>query len=63
MLNKIDPRHGDFREVVKTIASSSIDAVITDPMYGRNYLPLWSDLARSTKRETPSLQNAALPLR
>lgn len=41
---------GDFRDVMKAYASDSIDAVITDPMYGRKHLPLWSDVAREAAR-------------
>lgn len=37
-------RHGDFREVLSD-HHGVIDAIITDPPYGREYLPLYGDLA------------------
>ncbi len=37
-------RHGDFREVLSD-HHGAIDAIITDPPYGREYLPLYGDLA------------------
>ena len=40
-----DVRLGDFREVLADLAPGSVDAVITDPPYGRKDLPQWSDLA------------------
>jgi DNA methylase len=36
-------RHGDFREVLADITA---DAIITDPPYAREYLPLYADLAK-----------------
>lgn len=39
----VDIRHGDFRDVLADIAG--IDAIITDPPYPKQYLPLLSDLA------------------
>ena len=39
----IDLRHGDFRQVLADI--ENIDAIITDPPYPREYLPLLDDLA------------------
>lgn len=36
-------RHGDFREVLADL--ENIDAIITDPPYPREYLPLLADLA------------------
>jgi 16S rRNA G966 N2-methylase RsmD len=35
---------GDFRTALD-LAPGTVDAVITDPPYPREYLPLWSDLA------------------
>lgn len=32
-MNKIDLRHGDCREIIKTLADCSIDSVVTDPPY------------------------------
>lgn len=40
---RIDIRHGDFREVLADL--TGIDAIITDPPYPREYLPLLADLA------------------
>lgn len=40
---RIDIRHGDFREVLADLAD--VDAIITDPPYPREYLPLLTDLA------------------
>jgi len=39
----VDIRHGDFRDVFADIAG--IDAIITDPPYPKEYLPLLDDLA------------------
>ncbi len=39
----VDIRHGDFREVLADL--SGVDAIITDPPYPREYLPLLNDLA------------------
>lgn len=40
---RVDIRHGDFREVLADL--TGVDAVITDPPYPREYLPLLADLA------------------
>lgn len=40
---RVDIRHGDFREVLADL--TDVDAVITDPPYPREYLPLLGDLA------------------
>lgn len=44
--------HGDFREVLNegTVATDSVSLVLTDPMYGREHLPQWKDLARFASR-------------
>lgn len=39
----VDIRHGDFREVLADLAD--IDAIITDPPYPHEYIPLLADLA------------------
>lgn len=39
----VDIRHGDFREVLADL--QNVDAIITDPPYPREYLPLLDDLA------------------
>jgi hypothetical protein len=41
----IDIRHGDFREVLADIDDGSVHAIITDPPYPFEYLPLLADLA------------------
>jgi ParB-like chromosome segregation protein Spo0J len=40
--------HGDFREVGATIADGSVDLILTDPPYGKEFLPLWP--ARQTSQ-------------
>lgn len=42
--------HGDFTELQKEIADSSIDLIFTDPPYGKEYLPLYQELARLAMR-------------
>jgi site-specific DNA-methyltransferase (adenine-specific) len=37
----VDLRLGDCLEILPTLADKSVDAVITDPPYGINYLPEW----------------------
>lgn len=44
----VDIRHGDFREVLKDL--KDIDAIITDPPYGKKYLPLLADLSAFADR-------------
>ena len=39
---------GDFREVLADL--TDVDAIITDPPYPAEYLPLWSDLAKVADR-------------
>ena len=41
-------RHGDFRAALADLAD--IDAIITDPPYGKDYLPLMRDLAAMADR-------------
>lgn len=40
---RVDIRHGDFREVLADL--SDVDAIITDPPYPAEFLPLLGDLA------------------
>jgi hypothetical protein len=40
---RIDLRHGDFREVLSDL--KNVDAIITDPPYPHEYIPLLGDLA------------------
>lgn len=44
--------HGDMTdpEIQKLIEPESIDAIITDPPYPQEYLPLWDDLAKFAKK-------------
>ena len=44
----VDIRHGDFREVLSDL--TGIDAIITDPPYPKEYLPLLDDLAAFADR-------------
>jgi ParB-like chromosome segregation protein Spo0J len=44
MVSTVDIRHGDFRDVLADL--TGVDAIITDPAYGREYLPLLADLAK-----------------
>ena len=37
-------REGDFREVLADLEPGSVDAVLTDPPYPDEFLPLWADL-------------------
>lgn len=46
----IDLRHGDLREILTNIPDGSVDAVITDPPYPAEFLPLFTDLAVLAKR-------------
>ncbi len=42
---------GDFREVLNgVVPAESVSLVLTDPMYGRDHLPLWSDLSTFASR-------------
>lgn len=40
-----DLRLGDFRRSLADIADGSVDAIVTDPPYGRDALPLYADLS------------------
>lgn len=46
----IDIRHGDFREVLADIPDNSVDAIITDPPYPAEYIPLFGDLGKLAAR-------------
>ena len=41
---------GDFRELSKAIPDDSIDLILTDPPYAKEFLPLWADLGRVSAR-------------
>jgi len=40
----VDIRRGDFREVLSDLPDQSVKLILTDPPYGKKYLPLWDDL-------------------
>ncbi len=41
----IEVRCGDFREVLADVPDRSVDAIVTDPPYNREGMPLYSDLS------------------
>jgi len=41
--DKLDIRHGDFRDVLE-VEPASVSLILTDPPYPREYLPLWDAL-------------------
>lgn len=41
---------GDFRELSQDLADDSVDLVLTDPPYPKEFLPLWEDLGRVAAR-------------
>ncbi len=43
-------RHGDFREMLTDIPDASANLLLTDPLYGREHLPLWKVLAEFASR-------------
>jgi site-specific DNA-methyltransferase (adenine-specific) len=45
-----DIRCGDFRVVLSDIPSGTVDAIITDPPYPREFLPLYGDLSSVAAR-------------
>lgn len=50
MSSLLDIRHGDFRHVLDDIEPGTVDAIITDPPYPREYWPLYEDLGRIARR-------------
>jgi hypothetical protein len=48
-------RHGDFRDVLSDLEPGSVDAIVTDPPYTADALPLWSDLGAFAARARPYL--------
>lgn len=48
-LGRIELREGDFREVLDDL-DGIVDAVVTDPPYPREFLPLYSDLSSVAER-------------
>lgn len=49
-MNGIRIETGDFREMSEYMADNSVDAIITDPPYPKEYLSLWADLGRVAAR-------------
>ena len=41
---------GDFRDLGRDLADDSVDLVLTDPPYSKEFLPLWNDLGRVAAR-------------
>jgi ParB-like chromosome segregation protein Spo0J len=50
VIDSIDIRHGDFRTVLADIPDASVDAIITDPPYPREFIPLFGDLSKLAAR-------------
>jgi len=46
----VDFRLGDFEEVFANIPNGSVDCIITDPPYPREFIECWTKLARFAKR-------------
>tara|TARA_R100000655_G_scaffold33594_2_gene66099 strand:+ start:5809 stop:6846 length:1038 start_codon:yes stop_codon:yes gene_type:complete len=46
----IDFRLGDFEEVLSDMPDNSVDCIITDPPYPKEYINCWSKLAKFAKR-------------
>lgn len=46
----VEIRHGDFRNVLNDIPDGSVDAIITDPPYPAEYIPLFADLGKLAAR-------------
>jgi len=46
----VEIRRGDFREVLAAVPDKSVDVILTDPPYGKKYLPLWDDLGKFAAR-------------
>jgi len=49
-VNKNRLIHGDFREAIKQIPDNSIDMVITDPPYPKEFMYLWRPLFEQSAR-------------
>jgi len=47
---KFDLMCGDFREKSNEIENGSVDIIITDPPYGKAYIPLYEDLGKMASR-------------
>ena len=42
--------HGDFRDMLASLDDGSVDAIVTDPPYPDEFMPLWGDLAKHALR-------------
>ena len=49
-IGDVDIRHGDFRQVLADIAPGTVDAIITDPPYPKEFWPLYGDLGALAAR-------------
>ena len=49
-MNSTQLLQGDFRDLCNTLAPESIDAIVTDPPYGKEALPLYEALAKTGAR-------------
>lgn len=45
-----DLRCGEFQKVLADVPDGSVDLILTDPPYPKEFLPLWTDLALFAKR-------------
>jgi site-specific DNA-methyltransferase (adenine-specific) len=45
-----EARLGDFRDVLAELPDESVDAIVTDPPYPDEFMPLWSDLSKHAAR-------------
>lgn len=43
-------KQGDFRNLIKEVQTNSVDLILTDPPYSKEYLSLWKELAIETER-------------
>lgn len=48
-IGQVEIRHGDFREVLEDL-TGTVDAIITDPPYPREFDELWEPLAQLARR-------------
>ena len=47
---QVQIRRGDFREALTDLPPSSVDAIITDPPYLQEHMPLWNDFGAFASR-------------
>ena len=50
MDDRVQVRHGDFKEVLKDIPDNSVDLMITDPIYAKENFSDWSDVSLYASR-------------